>query len=31
VKAGLAVSAEEFPFCYRYLAKRKAGAKISRG
>jgi len=24
VKAGLATSTEEFPFCFRYLAKRKA-------
>lgn len=31
VKAGLAGSAEEFPFCFRYLAKRKAEAKIGRG
>jgi putative transposase len=31
VKAGLAVSTEDFPFCYRFLAKRKAEAKISRG
>lgn len=24
VKAGLAAAADEFPFCFRYLAKRKA-------
>ncbi len=31
VKAGLAASVDEFPFCFRYLAKKKADAKISRG
>ena len=31
VKAGLAASVDEFPFCYRYLAKRKAEAKAGRG
>ncbi len=31
VKAGIAVSADEFPFCFRYLTKRKAEAKICRG
>jgi putative transposase len=31
VKAGLAASADEFPFCFRYLAKKKAEAKIGRG
>ncbi len=31
VKAGLAASADEFPFCFRHLAKRKAEMKISRG
>jgi putative transposase len=31
VKAGMAASADEFPFCYRYLAKRKAEAKVGRG
>jgi putative transposase len=31
VKAGIVASADEFPFCYRSLAKRKADAKISRG
>jgi putative transposase len=31
VKAGLAASANEFPFCFRYLADRKAGSKVSRG
>jgi len=29
VKAGLAVSAEEFPFCFRFLAKRKAETKMA--
>jgi putative transposase len=28
VKAGIVASADEFPFCFRYLAKRKAEAKI---
>ena len=31
VKAGLAGTADEFPFCYLYLARRKAEMKISRG
>jgi len=31
VKAGLAASAEEFPFCFRFLAKKKADTKNSRG
>jgi putative transposase len=31
VKAGLVTSADEFPFCYRYLATRKAEAKVGRG
>ncbi len=35
VKAGLATSAEEYPFCFRFLARRKAElareAGISRG
>jgi hypothetical protein len=31
VKAGLAGSADEFPFCFRYLAKRKMEAKVGRG
>lgn len=31
VKAGLAASAEEYPFCFLYLAKRKAETKVSRG
>lgn len=31
VKAGMATSADEFPFCYRYLAKRKAENRASRG
>jgi putative transposase len=31
VKAGMAKSADEFPFCFRYLAKRKADANVSRG
>ncbi len=29
VKAGIASSADEFPFCFRYLAKRKAEAKVA--
>jgi len=28
VKAGLAGAADEYPFCFRFLAKRKAEAKI---
>jgi putative transposase len=31
VKAGIVASADEFPFCYRYMAKRKAEAKAGRG
>jgi hypothetical protein len=31
VKAGIATSADDFPFCYRYLAVRKAEAKVGRG
>ncbi len=31
VKAGLVTSVDEFPFCYRYLATRKAEAKVGRG
>ena len=31
VKAGLAATADEFPFCFRYLAKKKAEAKVGRG
>jgi putative transposase len=31
VKAGLAASEDEFPFCFRSLAKRKAEMKDSRG
>ncbi len=31
VKAGMAASAEQFPFCFRYLAKRKEEAKFGRG
>jgi putative transposase len=31
VKAGIVSSADEFPYCYRYLAKRKAESNISRG
>lgn len=31
VKVGLAATADEFPFCFRYLAKRKAEAKVGRG
>jgi putative transposase len=31
VKAGIAASADEFPFCFRYLSKSKAEAKIGRG
>jgi len=31
VKAGLVASADQFPFCFRYLAKRKAEAKFGRG
>jgi putative transposase len=31
VKAGIATSADNFPFCYRYLATKKAEAKAGRG
>ena len=31
VKAGLAAAANEFPFSFRYLAKRKAKTKVGRG
>lgn len=31
VKAGLSTSPEEFPFCFRYLTKRKSELKIGRG
>ncbi len=31
VRAGIVESADEFPFCYRSLAKRKAKAKVGRG
>jgi putative transposase len=31
VKAGLASSAGGFPFCFRYLANKKAEAKVGRG
>jgi len=31
VKAGIVASADEFPFCFRYLVKRKAEAKVGRG
>jgi len=31
VKTGLAAIPDEYPFCFRYLARRKAEAKISRG
>ena len=31
VKAGIAASADDFPFCYRYLAKMKVGAKVGSG
>ncbi len=30
LKAGLAAAADEFPFCFRHLAKRKAEMKNSR-
>ena len=30
-KAGIAAAEDEFPFCFRYLAKRKTKAKIGRG
>jgi putative transposase len=31
VKAGMVTSADDFPFCYRYLAAKKAEAKAGRG
>ena len=31
VKAGIVASADEFPFCFRHLAKRKAETMVSRG
>jgi putative transposase len=31
VKAGLAISVDEFPFCFRHLAKSKAEVKIGTG
>ena len=31
VKAGLIAFPDEFPFCFRYLAKRKAEAKVGKG
>jgi putative transposase len=31
VKAGLAVSVDEFPFCFRYLAKKRAESRLGRG
>ncbi len=31
VKARLAASAEEFPYCFRYLAKKKVEAKVGKG
>ena len=31
VKAGLAADVDGFPFCFRYLAKRKAETKVGRG
>ena len=31
VKARLAGSEDEFPFCFRYLAKKKAEAKAGKG
>ena len=31
VRAGLAVSADDFPYCFRYLAKRKAEARLCGG
>lgn len=31
VKAGISTSVDEFPFCHRHLAKRKAEAKIGVG
>ena len=31
VKAGLASNSEEYPFCFCFLAKKKADSKIGRG
>jgi len=31
VKAGIVASADEFPFCFRYRAKRKAEGKVGMG
>ena len=31
VKAGMATSADAFPFCFRYLAAKKAEAKVGMG
>ncbi len=31
VKAGLVAAADEFPFCYRFLAKQKAALRAGRG
>jgi putative transposase len=31
VKAGLVATVDEFPFCFRCLAKRKSEAKVGRG
>jgi putative transposase len=31
VKAGLASDSEMYPFCFRYLAKKKAESKIGKG
>jgi len=31
VKAGMATTVDEFPFCFRYLVKKKAETKIGRG
>jgi putative transposase len=31
VSAGLAACADEFPFCFRYLEKEKAEAKVGKG
>jgi putative transposase len=31
VKAGFVASPEDYPFCFRYLAKKKAEVKVGRG
>jgi putative transposase len=31
VKAGMASSVDEFPFCFRHLAKKKTQTKVGRG